>query len=79
MEILVCPEDKKPLWLIDAPGEYCFYNPRLRKKYRITDDIPILLSEEAESLSPEEAEALDSLIERGYGTETAKADSSNTD
>ncbi|MGV0792128.1 Trm112 family protein [Mycolicibacterium sp. XJ1819] len=42
--ILVCPQDRGPLLLID--GE-CLYNPRLRRAYRIDEGIPVLLIDEA--------------------------------
>ena len=38
LEILACPKDKGPLlYFVD---EESLYNPRLRLRYRITDDIP---------------------------------------
>ncbi len=74
MKILVCPEDKQPLWLIDAPDELCFYNPRLHRKYFIEDGIPVLLTEESVALSPEEESVLESLIADGYGKLTAQDD-----
>jgi uncharacterized protein YbaR (Trm112 family) len=43
LEILVCPIDRGPLLHIGA----VLYNPRLRKAYRIEDDIPVLLVDEA--------------------------------
>ena len=44
LSILVCPEDRGPLLYV--AGE-CLYNPRLRRAYRIVDDIPVLLIDEA--------------------------------
>jgi uncharacterized protein YbaR (Trm112 family) len=44
LRILVCPQDRGPLLLVD--GE-CLYNPRLRRAYRIEDGIPVLLIDEA--------------------------------
>jgi uncharacterized protein YbaR (Trm112 family) len=44
LSILVCPDDRGPLLLID--DEY-LYNPRLRRAYRIEDGIPVLLVDEA--------------------------------
>ncbi|MCL5052493.1 Trm112 family protein [Ferrimicrobium acidiphilum] len=44
--ILACPVDHEPLLYLDA--ENLLYNPRLKRKYRIEGDIPILLIEEAE-------------------------------
>jgi uncharacterized protein YbaR (Trm112 family) len=47
LEILACPEDKGPLLYFE--DEALLYNPRLQRKYRIEDDIPVMLVEEAES------------------------------
>jgi uncharacterized protein len=44
LNILVCPQDRGPLLLVD--GEF-LYNPRLRRAYRIEDGIPVLLVDEA--------------------------------
>lgn len=52
LEILACPEDKGPL--LYFADEDSLYNPRLKRRYRIADDIPIMLVDEAESVSDEE-------------------------
>lgn len=45
LEILACPEDKGPLlYLAD---EDALYNPRLRRRYDVRDDIPVMLIDEA--------------------------------
>ncbi|HEY5272999.1 MAG TPA: Trm112 family protein [Acidimicrobiales bacterium] len=44
-EILVDPEDKKPLWYFEADA--LLYNPRLHRSYPIRDGIPVLLIGEA--------------------------------
>lgn len=54
LNILVCPADRGPLLLVDE----LLYNPRLHKAYRIEDDIPVLLVDEADDVSPEEHERL---------------------
>lgn len=46
LEILACPEDKGPLLYFQ--DEHALYNPRLKKRYRIDDDIPVMLIDEAE-------------------------------
>ena len=52
LEILACPEDKGPLlYFQDENG---LYNPRLKRRYAIRDDIPIMLIDEAETVSDEE-------------------------
>ena len=49
LAILVCPEDRGALLLVDGH----LYNPRLRRKYRIDDGIPVLLIDELSlGLSP---------------------------
>ncbi|OBI72245.1 Trm112 family protein [Mycobacterium sp. E740] len=47
LEILVCPQDRGPLLLVDADSPEYLYNPRLRRAYRIDDGIPVLLIDEA--------------------------------
>lgn len=56
LEILACPEDKGPLWYF--ADEDSLYNPRLRRRYAVRDDIPILLIEEAETVEEAEHERL---------------------
>jgi uncharacterized protein YbaR (Trm112 family) len=48
LEILACPKDKGPL--LYFADEESLYNPRLKLRYRITDDIPIMLIDEAETV-----------------------------
>lgn len=48
--ILVCPADRGPLLLVDQ----LLYNPRLRRAYRIEDDIPVLLIDEATDVGDDE-------------------------
>jgi uncharacterized protein YbaR (Trm112 family) len=52
LEILACPEDKGPLYYL--ADEQSLYNPRLKRRYKVTDDIPIMLVEESETVSDEE-------------------------
>ena len=44
LRILVCPEDRGPLLLVD---DQFLYNPRLRRAYPIEGGIPVLLIDEA--------------------------------
>ena len=45
LEILACPDDKGPLlYFVD---EDALYNPRLKRRYDIRDDIPVMLIDEA--------------------------------
>ena len=52
LEILACPEDKGPL--LYFPDEESLYNPRLKRRYAIRDDIPIMLIDEAETVDDTE-------------------------
>jgi uncharacterized protein YbaR (Trm112 family) len=56
VEILACPEDKGPL--LYFTDEQTLYNPRLKRRYAIRDDIPIMLIDEAETVSDAEHERL---------------------
>ncbi len=56
LEILACPEDKGPLlYFVD---ESALYNPRLKRRYAVRDDIPIMLIDEAETVNETEHERL---------------------
>ena len=52
LEILACPEDKGPLLYFE--DEDTLYNPRLKRRYAIRDDIPIMLIDEAETVDDAE-------------------------
>jgi uncharacterized protein YbaR (Trm112 family) len=52
LEILACPEDKGPL--LYFADEDALYNPRLKRRYLVEDDIPIMLIDEAQSVSDDE-------------------------
>jgi len=56
LEILACPDDKGPL--LYFADEDCLYNPRLRIRYRVDDDIPVMLIEESETVADDEHERL---------------------
>ena len=56
LDILACPEDKGPLLYFES--ESCLYNPRLKRRYAIQDDIPIMLIDEAETVDDAEHERL---------------------
>ncbi len=61
LEILACPEDKGPLYYL--PDENALYNPRLKRRYAIQDDIPNMLIEEAETVSDDEDRRIRAKIE----------------
>ncbi len=56
LEILACPEDKGPL--LYFADEDSLYNPRLKRRYAVRDDIPIMLIDEAETVDDVEHERL---------------------
>jgi uncharacterized protein YbaR (Trm112 family) len=45
LAILACPADKGPLHYVE--DENLLYNPRLRLKYPVVDDIAVMLADEA--------------------------------
>jgi uncharacterized protein YbaR (Trm112 family) len=52
LEILACPEDKGPLLYLE--DEDALYNPRLRRRYDVRDDIPVMLIDEATAVDEAE-------------------------
>lgn len=52
LEILACPDDKGPL--LYFADEDTLYNPRLLRRYRIQDGIPVMLIDEAETVDAAE-------------------------
>ncbi len=56
LEILACPEDKGPL--LYFADEDTLYNPRLKRRYAVREDIPIMLIDEAETVDDSEHERL---------------------
>ena len=57
LKILVCPLDKGALILLEE--ENALYNPRLRRRYPIVDDIPQLLPSSGEPVTEEEHQGYD--------------------
>ena len=62
LEILVCPIDKRGL--LYFADEALLYNPRLRRSYRIENDIPVLLAQAAVPVPDDEHARL---LERARG------------
>jgi uncharacterized protein len=56
LEILACPEDKGPL--LYFADEDALYNPRLKRRYEVRDDIPIMLVDEADEVDDAEHDRL---------------------
>jgi uncharacterized protein YbaR (Trm112 family) len=53
---LACPEDKGPLYYFQ--DEDSLYNPRLKRRYAVREDIPIMLIDEAETVTDAEHDRL---------------------
>ena len=60
LSILACPEDKGPLYYLEAEG--VLFNPRLRRTYKVADGIPVMLIEESTTLSDDEFARLQAFI-----------------
>jgi uncharacterized protein YbaR (Trm112 family) len=56
LEILADPEDKGPLLYFES--ESALYNPRLKRRYEVRDDIPVMLIDEAETVDQAEHDRL---------------------
>ena len=69
LKILVCPVDKGGLLYFEE--EMALYNPRLRRRYPITDGVPVLLAQRAETVSAEEHARLLQRARSGQAVETA--------
>jgi uncharacterized protein YbaR (Trm112 family) len=52
LAILACPQDKGPLYFI--ADEDALYNPRLQRRYAVRDGIPVMLIDEATTVSDTE-------------------------
>jgi uncharacterized protein YbaR (Trm112 family) len=63
LAILACPEDKGPLYHVDA--EEILYNPRLTRSYAVRDGIPVMLIDEATTVDAAEHARIMGLIEAG--------------
>lgn len=56
LDILACPEDKGELLYFE--DESSLFNPRSKRRYRIEDDIPVMLIDESEVVDDQEAARL---------------------
>ncbi|MGO9334691.1 MAG: Trm112 family protein [Acidimicrobiales bacterium] len=52
LALLACPEDKGPL--LYFADEETLYNPRLQRRYRIVEGIPVMLVDESETVGDDE-------------------------
>ena len=57
LSVLACPQDKGPLLYIE--DEDFLYNPRLKRKYPITNDIPNFLDDAATTADDAEAKRIE--------------------
>ena len=71
LEILACPQDKGPLLYFE--DESSLYNPRLKRRYAVRDDIPIMLIDEAETIGETEHARLVAKAEADGVTPTFEA------
>jgi uncharacterized protein YbaR (Trm112 family) len=71
LDIIACPEDKGPLLYFEA--EQSLYNPRLQRRYRIDDGIPVMLVDESEQVDDDEHTRLLELAEAEEITPTFEA------
>ena len=69
LKILACPVDKGGLLYFD--DEMTLYNPRLRRRYPITEGIPVLLAQQAETVSAEEHSRLLQRANSGQAVKTS--------
>jgi uncharacterized protein YbaR (Trm112 family) len=76
LEILACPEDKGPLYYLES--ESLLYNPRLRRRYDVRDDIPVMLIPESTTVDDAEHDRLMSLIDDNEVRPTFESDSSGS-
>jgi uncharacterized protein len=56
LKILVCPVDKGSLLYFE--DEMALYNPRLRRRYAVTGNVPVMLPQSAEPVSTDEHDRL---------------------
>jgi uncharacterized protein len=67
LDILVCPIDRRGLFYF--ADDAVLYNPRLRRLYRIENDIPLMLPKQAVPVSEEQHSRM---MRSARGGESAK-------
>ena len=71
LAVLACPEDKGPLYYLgDDATTGGLYNPRLHRRYLVTDGIPVMLIDEAVAVSDDEHASITARIEAEHLTPT---------
>ena len=68
LDILVCPIDKRGL--LYFADDAVLYNPRLRRLYRIENDIPLMLAQQARPVADEEHARLITRAQDGEAVQT---------
>jgi uncharacterized protein YbaR (Trm112 family) len=68
LKILACPVDKGSLLYFAA--DPALYNPRLRRRYRVSDGVPELLVQEAEAVGGDEHSRLMDRAQAGEAVQT---------
>jgi uncharacterized protein YbaR (Trm112 family) len=71
LAILACPEDKGPLLYFE--DEAILLNPRLKRTYRIEEDIPVMLIEESTEVDDAELARLEAKAQAGGISPTFEA------
>ncbi len=66
LAVLACPEDKGPLYYLGNADAEGLYNPRLKRRYLVRDDIPVMLIDEAVAVGDDEHEQLMARIARDH-------------
>jgi uncharacterized protein YbaR (Trm112 family) len=69
LDILVCPIDKRGL--LYFADEALLYNPRLRRSYRIENDIPVMLAHHAAPVADDEHARLIERARSGAAAQTS--------
>ena len=72
LDVLVCPIDKHGL--LYFADDAVLYNPRLRRLYRIENDIPLMLPKQAAPVPDEEHNRLMKCARRGEVTAITSGD-----
>jgi uncharacterized protein YbaR (Trm112 family)/NRPS condensation-like uncharacterized protein len=70
LKILACPVDKGSLLYYADEGT--LYNPRLRRRYQIRNEVPVMLAHQAESVTVDEHTRLMHLAGTGKAVETQR-------
>lgn len=71
LDILACPDDKGSLLYLE--DEAVLYNPRLKRRYEVRDDIPVMLVDEAATVDEPEHQRIMAKAEAGGARTTGGA------